>query len=170
MALATWVDGNQLGATDLNLRTVQVHLISKPSDETVTNTETMQNDDHLKFPALANTTYLIKLFLIVNGADVNGGIEMGFYGPANSEFYWCSDMFGDSGDYGGDVSRTRQQMANLPNMETNGTDADLAAPAMGILVMGDTSGTFGLRWTQGTANATATRVKALSCMFITKLG
>lgn len=170
MALASWVDGNQLGATDLNTKTVQVHVISKPSDETVVNSETMQNDDHLKFTAQAGARYYIKLFLIVNGADTNGGIEMGFYGPANSEFYWCSDMFGDSPDFGGDVSRRRQLYDNLPNMETNGTGADIVAPPVGILVMGDTSGTFGLRWTQGTPNATATRVKALSCMFITKLG
>ncbi len=169
MAFGSWIDGTQLGATDVNTKIVQVSMVSKPSDESVTNTETMQNDDHLKFSALENTNYLIKLYLIVTGADVNGGIEMGFYGPAGAEFYWCSDMFGDSPDFGGDVSRTRQLMVNLPNMETNGTSAEIVAPAVGILVMGETSGTFGLRWTQGTPNATPTKVKALSCMFVTKL-
>lgn len=169
MALGTWTDGNQLGATDVNTKIAQTLLVSKPSDESVTSSETQQNDDHLKFPVESFTNYLVKGFIITNGADVSGGIEFGFYGPSNVTFDWCSDAFGDNADFAGPVSRTRQGITNLPQSETNGTTNDLVLPILGVLQVGDTGGTFGFRWAQGTSNATRTIVKALSCLVVQKL-
>lgn len=170
MAFGTWTDGNQLGATDVNTKIVQVLLVSKPSDESVTSSIVSQNDNHLKFTIEPFTNYLVDGMIIVNGADVNGGIEFGWYGPVNAAFDWCSDAFGDNADFTGPVSRTRQQIGNFPQSETNGpTGDDLALPITGILQAGDTGGTFGFRWTQGNSNATATKVKALSALVVQKL-
>src|SRR5690606_42067983 len=100
MAFGTWLDGTQLGATAVNTQIVQNLLIYKPSDESVTSSETIQNDNHLKFTAEPDTDYLVKAFIIVNGAD-GGGIEYGWYRPARADFAWFSNACVDPRDTGG---------------------------------------------------------------------
>lgn len=169
MAFGTWTDGNQLGATDVNTKIVQVLFVDKPSDESVTSSITMQNDNHLRFTATANTNYWIKTYIMVDGADIAGGIQLGWYGPSGATFDWCSDALGDDSDGVGEVSRARQTIGSIPNMETNGAGTFLIIPAVGVLKVGATAGTFGFRWAQGASNATPTKVKALSGMIVTKL-
>jgi hypothetical protein len=168
MAFRTWNDGDRLGATAVNTQIVQNLLIVKPSDESVTSSETIQNDNHLRFTVEPDTNYLVKAFIIVNGAD-GGGIEFGWYGPTNTVFLWCSDAAGDPADSADPVSRTRQQIGNLPTSDLLGTGTDVCLPCMGVLLVGDTGGTFGFRWAQGTSNATRTLVKARSALVVTKL-
>lgn len=168
MAFGTWLDGTQLGATAVNTQIVQNLLVYKPSDESVTSSETIQNDDHLKFTVEPDTDYLVKAFIIVNGAD-GGGIEFGWYGPSGAVFDWCSNAFGDPADTGEPVSRRKQGMTNLPTCDLLGTGTDICIPAMGVLRVGENGGTFGFRWAQGNSNATRTLVKARSCLVVTKL-
>ncbi|WP_157251131.1 hypothetical protein [Nonomuraea typhae] len=169
MAFGTWTDGNQLGATDVNTKIVQCLFVDKTAHETVTSSETIQNDNHLKFTAAASTNYWIKALIIVDGADTGGGIEFGWYGPSGATFDWCSDALGDDADGFGPVSRTRQQIGNLPAMATNGVATNLIIPAVGVLKVSTTAGVFGFRWAQDTSNATATRVNTGSGMIVTKL-
>jgi hypothetical protein len=169
MAFGTWTDGNQLGATDINTKIVQCLFVDKPSDESVTSSTTLQNDNHLKFTAAANTNYWVKAYIMIDGADTAGGIQLGWYGPADATFDWCSDALGDDADGFGPVSRTRQTISTVPDMKTNGPGSFLIVPAVGVLKVGATGGTFGFRWAQSTSSATATKVKALSGMIITKL-
>lgn len=169
MALGTWTDGSQLGATDVNTKIVQAIFIDKPSDESVTSSIVMQNDNHLFFTAAANTSYWIKAHIIVVGADLTAGIQPGWYGPSGATFDWCSDQFGDNPDYAGPVSRTKQGIGNIPDMQTNGTTSPLVLPHRGILKINSTAGVFGFRWAQSTSNATATTVKALSALIAVKL-
>jgi hypothetical protein len=169
MALGTWTDGNQLGATDVNTKIVQVTFITKPSNESVTSSTTQQNDNHLFFSATASTNYWIKAYIMVDGADTSAGIEFGWYGPSGASFDWCSDALSDDADGFGPVSRTRQGITNLPQMQTNGAGTNLVIPCVGLLQVSTTAGTFGFRWAQATSNATATRVLALSGLYVTKL-
>lgn len=178
MAFGTWTDGNQLGATDINTKIVQVSFVDKPSDESVTSTITIQNDNHLLFAAVANTNYWIKAYIMVDGhdgatggagTDGAGGIEYGWYGPSGATFDWCSDAVVDDTNGVGEVSRVRHTIGSLPDMMTVGTGSFLIIPAVGVLRTSSTAGTFGFRWTQATSNATPTKVKALSGMIVTKL-
>lgn len=170
MAFGTWTDGNQLGATDVNTKIVQSKFIDKPSDESVTSSTTMQNDNHILFSTAVTTDYWIKAFIMVDGADTGGGIQIGWYGPSGATFDWCSDALGDDADGFGPVSRTKQSIGSIPDMQTNGAGTNLVVPVTGILRVGATAGNFGFRWAQSSSNATATKVKALSGMIVTKLG
>lgn len=169
MTFGTWTDGDQLGATAINTQIAQAIFIDKPSDESVTSSIVMQNDNHLKFNAEANTDYWIKVHIIVNGADVSAGIQPGYYGPTGATFDWVSDQFGDNPDYAGPVSRTKQSITSIPDMQTNGATANLVLPHRGLLRVGETAGVFGFRWAQSTSNATPTKVVALSCLIAVKL-
>lgn len=178
MAFGAWSDGNQLGATDLNTKVVQVKFVDKPSDESVTSSVAIQNDNHLLFAAAANTNYWIKAYIMVDGhdgatggtgTDGAGGIEYGWYGPTDASFDWCSDAVTDDTNGVGEVSRVRHSIASLPDMMTVGANSYLIIPAVGVLKVAATAGVFGFRWTQATSNATPTRVKALSGLLVTKL-
>lgn len=171
MAFGTWTDGNQLGASDVNSKILQTKWVDKTANESVTSSTSIQNDDHLKFTAAASTNYLIKAYIMCDGASGAGlGITYGWYGPSGATFNWCSDAQGaGAGTSQGEVSRTRQTISSLPSMETAGAGTFLLIPAMGILQVSTTGGTFGFRWTQETSNATATRVLALSALFVAKL-
>lgn len=170
MAFGTWIDGNQLGATDVNTKIAQVLFVDKPSDESVTSSTVIQNDNHLKFTAEANSSYWIKMHLIINGADAGGGIQPGYYAPAGATFDWVSDQFGDNPDFAGPVGRLRQLISYVPDSETNGPTNNLILPHRGILKTGPTAGVFGFRWAQSPpGSATATKIVALSCMAVVKL-
>jgi len=169
MAFGVWTDGNQLGATDVNTKIVQAIFIDKPSDESVTSSTVIQNDNHLKFNAEANTDYWIKVHLIVNGADISAGIQPGYYGPAGATFDWVSDQFGDNSTFNGPVGRRAQTITSVPDMQTNGATNNLVLPHRGILRVGATAGVFGFRWAQSTSDPTPTKVVALSCLIAVKL-
>jgi hypothetical protein len=138
----------------------------------------MQNDNTILFTTATNSIYYIKAYIMVDGhdgatggsgTDGAGGIEYGWYGPTNAEFIWTSNAITDDTNARGNVSRVRHTIASLPDMETIGTGNYMIIPVQGVLTVTDTAGTFGFRWTQGTANATPTVVKALSGMVVIKL-
>lgn len=178
MAFGTWTNGNQLGATDVNTKIMQTLFINKTTDESVTSSTTMQNDNVIKFSTSTNSIYYIKAYIMVDGhdgatggsgTDGAGGIDYGWYGPTNAEFLWTSNTVVDDTDSYGNVSRVRHTIASLPTMMTNGTGQFMLIPVQGVLTVTDTAGTFGFRWTQVVSNATPTVVKALSGMIAIKL-
>ncbi len=182
MAIGTWTDGNQLGASDVNSKIVQATLVSKPVDESVTSSTSMQNDNHLSFiDATRNTNYFVKAHIIVSGVIWSvlgvskGAITYGWYGPSGATFTWCSDALGGGGDSDDDgwgmVSRTRQTIGLTPGMQTLGTTTSdyLTISARGILKVGATSGTFGFRWAQTVSDGTPTTVRALSALYVTRM-
>jgi hypothetical protein len=178
MAFGTWTNGNQLGATDVNSKIMQSLFITKTTDESVTSSTTMQNDNVILFTTITNSTYFIKAYIMVDGhdgatggsgTDGAGGIEYGWYGPTNATFNWTSNAITDDTNARGNVSRIRHTMGSLPDMMTIGTGNYMIIPVEGILQTTDTGGTFGFRWTQATSNATPTVVKALSGMIVLKL-
>lgn len=175
MAFGTWTDGNSLGATDVNTKIVQAVYIDKPIDETVTSSVTIQNDDHLKFAAVANTNYWVKGHILVTGENStsSGGIQFGWYAPSGATFHWCSDAPGSGAEADTDgiaqVSRRAQGVSNLPDLSTIGTGSPLIISFRGVFRIGATAGTCGFRWAQASSSATTTRVMALSAILVQKL-
>lgn len=178
MAFGTWTDGNQLGATDVNTKIMQTLFINKTTDESVTSSTTMQNDNVLLFAVQANSIYYVKAYIMVDGhdgatggggTDGAGGIEYGWYGPTDTTFVWTSNAITDDTNARGNVSRIRHTIGSLPDMMTIGTGNYMIIPVQGIVETSDTTGNFGFRWTQATSNATPTVVKALSGMIVIRL-
>lgn len=178
MAFGTWTNGNQLGATDVNTKIMQTKFVNKTTDESVTSSVVMQNDNTILFTTVTNAIYFIKAYIMVDGhdgatggagTDGAGGIEYGWYGPTNSTFNWTSNAIVDDTNARGNLSRIRHTLGSLPDMMTIGVGNLMVIPVIGILTTTDTGGTFGFRWTQAGSSATPTLVKALSGMVVIKL-
>lgn len=146
-------------ATDFNTYPIQQSHIVKPSDESVTSSITLQNDDHLVLPVLANTIYFVQGMLIYTG-DSAGDMGFRWSAPSGSVFNWASDALGSSAaSLTSQVSRTAQGVTNQPTFGavTGGT---AVAPFKGLLTVGSSGGNLRATWAQGTSNATATTMKA----------
>lgn len=178
MAFGTWTDGNQLGATDVNTKIMQTLFVNKTTDESVTSSTTIQNDNVIKFTTVTNSIYYVKAYIMVDGhdgatggggTDGAGGIEYGWYGPTNATFNWTSNAIVDDTNARGNISRVRHTISSLPDMMTIGTGNYMIIPVQGILEVTDTAGVFGFRWTQAGSSTTPTVVKALSGLVVIKL-
>jgi hypothetical protein len=146
-------------AADLNVYLIQQQHIVKPSDESVTSSITLQNDDHLVLPVSANTKYFVQGMLIYTGATAG---DMGFKWsvPTGSTFDWCSDALGSAATSLTDqISHTAQASSNQPSF--GAIDASTAvAPIKGLLIVGSSGGNLRATWAQGTSSGTATTMKA----------
>ncbi|MEV4286440.1 hypothetical protein AB0K40_13140 [Nonomuraea bangladeshensis] len=163
-------------AADFNRYFMQQIFIRKTADESVTNSNVIQDDNHLFTDVVANTDYWVTSFIIYEGAantDPNGGGElwMSWQAPSGSTFDWVSDSFGTNAASAVEiVSRTHQQLASTPAAGTVGLGTNLTAMCKGVLSVGPNPGVFRFRWAQFTPNASvSTRVKANSCLILRRL-
>lgn len=125
----------------------------KTADEPVTSSTTLQDDDHLVVPVLANGVYLIEGLIIAQGATA-GDIKLGFTYPASPlSNYWSMRKFhnpaqvtgeGAAGSEQADVAVTPSPVVLLTIIFRNGVNA----------------GNWKVQWAQNASNGTATIVKA----------
>ncbi|WP_393075298.1 hypothetical protein [Streptomyces sp. LN704] len=155
----------------------QVQYILKTADETVTSSTTLQNDDHLVLPAVANAVYTFALDLyMVDTADATGDFKMSFTCPTGATF----DMHG-AGAHTTDLgaSSTNSNGEWIGKLATTSAGATLgfgvsnpsatAARVYGRLVMGSTAGNLQLQWAQNASDASGTTLKAGSYMMMTRV-
>lgn len=148
--------------------------IRKPSNESVTLSTALQDDDHFAFTVAANSVYTVESFISYTGAaDPAGGLQMAFSGPAGATFEWSN--FGTNIAVAAPNTLLTYNVvveaiaAGSPrSVGTNGGTAMSCQPA-GTLVTSGTSGTFRFRWAQSVSNATATVVRANSWMRVWKI-
>lgn len=150
---------------------VQQHSVIKPSDETVTSSATLQNDDHLFVPLLANSQYFIEFMLIydtINTAD----LQVRFTGPVGCSMDWTHGGLGTSAASSvGSISRNYRNISNIGTI--GGPAAALGtvcvAPGEGRVVTTGTAGTLNLQWAQNASIATGTTIKAKSVLIAQRL-
>ncbi|WP_030344752.1 hypothetical protein [Streptomyces sp. NRRL S-1022] len=154
----------------------QTQYVVKTADETVTSSATLQNDDHLVLPVVANAVYTFALDLyMIDAADFVGDFKMSFTCPTGATF----DMHG-SGAHTTDL--TAGTSANgewIGKLATTSAGANLsfgcgntsvtAARVYGRLVVSGTAGTFQLQWAQNASDASGTTLKAGSYMTMTRI-
>lgn len=170
-----FVDGSHLYAFDLNTYWLQqVHVI-KQSDESVVSSTTLQDDNELSLPLLANTDYWLEGF-IMYGANQSADIRIMFSVPSGAVFDICHNglRLGHVGGNGVDnLSRSR-----ITQLSSGGTIGGIHAtantslgviPLEGRVIVGNTPGDLVFRWAQNTSNATATVVKADSLLVMQRL-
>lgn len=154
-------------ALDLNTYLIQQQHAWKPADESVSNSTTLQNDDHLFLPVSANTIYYVQGMLIYTGL---AAADMGFRWsvPSGATFDWCSDALGSTATTLTDqISHTAQGAANQPAL--GAIDGGTAvAPVKGLLVVGSSGGNLRATWAQSFSNGTATVMKAGSYLMARK--
>ena len=164
---------------DLNLTvngSGQTQYIAKTADETVTSSATLQNDDHLVLPVVANAVYTFALDLyMIDTADFVGDFKMSFTCPAGATF----DMHGSGAhitDLSAGTSSNGEWIAKLATASAGanltfgcGNTSATGVRVYGRLVMSSTAGNLQLQWAQNAADASGTTLKAGSYMSMTRV-
>ena len=121
--------------------------IFKASDESVTSSTALQDDDDFSFAIGANEQWIGSFMLIITSSN-SGGFKMDFTVPS-----------GATGSMRGGTNPVFAPTAiGTPAGGTNAISS--AADFTFIINNGSTAGTVQLRWSQFTSNATATVIKA----------
>lgn len=139
----------------------------KTADETVTSSNTLQNDDHLTVAVAANKTYAITGFLIWTGNET-GDIKFALTFPTGATVHWAVTG-GNNADTGFNAGGTRggtQYFASLNQtssptgaIDIAGSTSPLHGHLLGTIVTAGTAGNLRLQWAQNTSNGTGTVLK-----------
>jgi hypothetical protein len=148
-------------STTVSTSTSGVITKKKPSDESVTSSTTLQNDNDLFIPINANDSMVIEGYLHTYTASTTPGITIAFTIPTSASM--------DVGLYCDDVSLGTQETFILTSSGTQTGDillnsGDIPIHFWGIVITGANSGNIQLQWAQGASSSTATTVKAKSYM------
>lgn len=137
-------------------------VIRKSADETVNNSDALQNDDTLVLPVEASSVWDIKLFVLYN-SGATPDLKLAFTVPASGTIYAYL-----SGFEAGTVDPMYVNAATTP-VVFDGTGSNNAGFIHLIFVNSTNAGNVQLQWAQNTANASDTKVLANSFMLCTKL-
>ena len=153
-----WVDAAGGGAT----------VVRKTADESVTSSETTQNDDHLLFAVGANETWVCQFFLKMSG-DAAGDIRVGVSVPSGSV-----TLLGIGPAPGVTIQEGDAKFTVSTGLLTFGTPySGTANPVTGlvtaVVTVGGTGGNVVLQWAQLTSNATATNILTDSVLVANKV-
>lgn len=171
------VTGNASVSGNLSVTGIgQTQYIAKTADETVTSSATLQNDDHLVLPVVANAVYTFALDLyMIDAADFVGDFKMSFTCPAGATF----DMHGSGAhitDLSAGTSANGEWIAKLATTSAGanltfgcGNTSATGVRVYGRLVMSSTAGNFQLQWAQNASDASGTTLKLGSYMTMTRV-
>jgi hypothetical protein len=133
----------------------------KPSDQSVTNSMALVNDNSLNFAVLAGEVWQFEVDLYATVATVGvGGLACAFTVPAGCTLQWSST---DASASVGTVSGTGRSLVGASGTGTYMTKI------IGQVIVGSTAGTVQMQFAQATSNATATTMKAGSSLIATRM-
>lgn len=181
MPFKNFVDGSLLTAADVNRYWLQQVHVFKTVDEQVVNSATLQADDELVLPVLANTDYWLECF-IKYGAHQDMDFRVMVTVPAGTTI----DLLHNGLRTGHDtpyvapvsagidvVSRARMQIGSsggTPGGVGTSNAATSICPLEGRVIVGANAGNLTLVWAQATALAgSGTVVRAGSLMILQRL-
>lgn len=181
MPFRDFVNGSRLDDTDVNRYWLQQAHIIKSVDEQVVNSATLQNDDELVLPLLANTDYWLECF-IKYGAHQDMDLKINFSVPSGTTFDLVHNglrtghISTDPAPVGSGidtVSRaqfTQASSGGTPGGVGTSNAATVVCPVEGRIIVGGTAGNIQMTWSQATALAgSGTIVRAGSCMILQRL-
>jgi len=123
----------------------------KLTDESLTSSTTLQNDDTLLFPVEASATYEFTATVVYVG-NTTGDFKLAFTFPSGATLYWVGKgtPIGLDNSFGA---------ASGTSLAYSGETTNQSIVVQAVLTTGSTAGTLQLQWAQNTSNATATVVK-----------
>lgn len=143
-------------------KTIAIH---KDADTNRSSTATLAADPDLVFTAGKRTIYEFKIAVRLYGPQSAGDFRFGIVAPSGARFAYDYQFRAGAG--GTSVAYTiNTDSTNDTQLQTSG----LAAPnydnleISAVVWVGDTAGSVGLQWAQGTSNGTASTVAAGSFM------
>lgn len=139
----------------------------KGSDEQVTNSTALQDDNDISFTPDSNSIYRVRGILLYDSGGagtVLGGVKAGlsFAGGVNSAVIYTDATTSESSEIAGDG--TVWQSPGAGGAEVGVVDREIT------LITSETTGLVRLRWAQRQANATATTLKADTILRYEKIG
>ncbi len=138
---------------------VAVKSTTKTADESVTNSQTMQNDDHLTFNIGANETWVFQMHLIMNAEFLPsssggpaGGYKLGVSAPTGATCDYAMTEAEQSTSFATDScsSAIGPQGANAAALSED------AVILSGTVANGSTAGSVALQWAQFVTDAART--------------
>lgn len=120
-------------------------LVYKPTDETVNNSTTMQDDDDIVLPVLANQVWVFDANIMYTSA-ANAHLDIGFSVPAGTTMQWSWLHF------------QWVVLSEASEITISGNTTKRAFPLHGYIKTGATPGDIHFRWAQGIAQASDTTV------------
>lgn len=146
--------GTNLSVTGIG----KILYVRKGSDESVTSSSTVQDDDELVLAVATNSEYFVYVQCYLSSASSTPGFKIGFTVPASASLVW-----------GEDRARNGATSAAGPITQAIGAGTSLCTGYTGSLTTAGTSGNLQLQWAQSTSNGTATTLKAGSFMILIRV-
>lgn len=139
--------------------------VIKGADESVSNSTTLQFDDSLFVPIVANASYLFECYLDYEGAAVTAGDLQWRWSVPTGAFLRYQPIYANNTSGRPLSAGTTVLGSTTITAGTNGSGNLCGASMNGTLVVGATAGNLSLEWAQATLNAsTPTIVHAQSSM------
>jgi hypothetical protein len=125
--------------------------VDKTADETVNNSSTLQNDNHLTFPIAANKNYAVWGSLLgISGTTPDFKVQWAM--PGSSTFDYNMAVQTNAGN--GAVQWATEAAAHL----VDGATANKAYLFTGVMIADGSGGTVTLQWAQNTADSSDTKL------------
>ncbi len=133
-------------------------VIRKASDESVTSSIALQDDDELLLAVEASATYLVTAWIRHTAASNTPDLRLNYSYPSGASFARSDWGSPDTTTASADSINTVVQTTG-DNTRGSGT-VERSIYVVGELTTGGTAGTFRVRWAQATSDAGAVTVKA----------
>lgn len=169
---ATWSVGELVLASKMNTHirdnlnaTTSVRVV-KPSDESVTSSTTLQNDDHLLVAMGVNEVWFADFVLrVIDNSSGAADFKLAFTVPTGATLSLYSTYIAVSG------STVEFQEFTTSGLSTTVGMTNVIRPMRisGIVANGANEGNLQLQWAQAVSNASSVQVKANSILIATKL-
>ena len=131
--------------------------VIKGADQSLASNTTLQNDNALFLPVVANASYLFECYLdYEGGTQGSSDLKWTFAVPAGGTLRYQPVYFNTSGV----VQASTSTGSGINTAGTNGAGTLRGVTMTGSLIMGSLAGTLQLQWAQFTSNATPTIVHA----------
>lgn len=154
-----WTPPNMIGVPQATYKT---------ADESVTNSTTYQNDDHLSFSVASNGKYIVNINLMITQADAGSSFKFKFTVPSGCVCRGSYNMFLGTGISTGVLSGVDMDLTSSQDLFMGSASNYLIQINM-MVDNSSTQGTVQLQWAQLYANNYATTLKKYSNMIINKI-
>ncbi|MEW6039933.1 MAG: hypothetical protein AB1633_00230 [Elusimicrobiota bacterium] len=146
----------------------------KTADETVNNSSTYQDDDHLTVTVTANKTYIVELYMPVAQSAIDAYFHAQFVAPTGATIAGSPLNLTEQTDYLDGFAnysryRTLMEFCFLASISPAGVTGDGTVRYNGVLVVSSTGGIFKVQWAQYVAVANNTTVKKGAYLKLTEI-
>ena len=135
-------------------------LAVKTGDETVNNSATLQDDDHLSVTVAANSVYILRHEWVYN-TGATPDLKSKFVVPSGTTMlYWTNASIS---------THAASAQTEASTVIYDGDGGDVLVTTVARVVTGSTAGTLKWQWAQNTANASNTVVRGAGILVLFKV-